>query len=979
LKERGCYIIARVPVFRDQRLADQRPDLAITDSRTGQPWRDAAGIGWTDPFRSEVWTYNAAIAAEAARRGFDEIQYDFVRFPAGTGIEFARYARENTPENRQAALNGLLGLTRERLRPSGAKLAVDFFGYTCWSDQDTGIGQVIESAAAYIDVMCPMLYPSTFGSGLPGYPQYANAIAFPYEAVNLSTLRAVERLKQVNPGAVVRPWIQDFPDYQFDKRTYTPQEIQAQMRGALEGGAEGWILFDPRVQYTRQALKPAAPPPPPDGGNDMSHFRVVADPTPHLVDPRGAKFFALGVNYEGYFDRAWRVWDDDKFDLGLIEKDFRKARQVGFNALRLFVQSSLERNIRAGIFDKLDRALELAHAQQLYVLLTLNDDHSRNLSDSAQIASAIAGRYRDHPAMLGYDLENEPKLYHLLVAQYPAAYPAPVQSPALVEHYGERASRAEVEELRRQGRVPAFLDDQMAYYYANALRLFLEFDAAAGEWSRRTGQTLADYIGSSDSAHWQPFLRVMDATIAAWIAAQREPMRAAAPHALITVGWNWLHFAAMPANDMLDFHQFHVYGSPGLGALRAVLNTLSSLQRRFPRAPLLVGEFGYSNATTSNPATAQSVPQSITALYEGALLAHLRANGFGGGFKWMLNDVTGVQNPYEANLGVFAPGDQPKVVAQVVRHYADLWSLNAGEGEYDLHEDPVAELGYRYRLPDALVLGGASHQEAALDWRTNQSSHLYLAWADNVTVEALTEGELSLAPAELLPAWAGYGSILHRIEGEGKRVPLAVVPAGERVGWAVQPGQTYVITRGAKQPEEPPPGEIPEPGPGEHVVILPDTGAYLDAARAYLARFRPDVNFRPDEAVGRWAYVTIVGGTGGVTAEQEAALRQAGAWIERIAGDTPVQVQAVLDQLAAAGRRFRGQVPETPPEPPPPPPPPPQPNTYVVQPGDTLWLIAVKVYGNGTLWQAIFEANRDILDDPSRLRPGQTLKIPPKP
>ncbi len=253
-----------------------------------------------------------------------------------------------------------------------------------------------------------------------------------------------------------------------------------------------------------------------------------------------------------------------------------------------------------------------------------------------------------------------------------------------------------------------------------------------------------------------------------------------------------------------------------------------------------------------------------------------------------------------------------------------------------------------------------------------------MAWADNITVEALTDGEVSLNPPEFLPDWADQASILHRVDSEGNRVPLGTMPASEWVNWRVEVGQTYVITKGAKKPEEPPTGEIPKPGPGEHVVILPDLEAHLEAARAYLTRFWPDVTFRPDEAAGRWPYVTIVGDTTGVTVEQGAALREAGAWVERITGDTPAEIQAALDQLAMEGRRFLGHVPEEPSEPPPSPPPP-EPNTYVVQPGDTLWLISVKVYGTGTLWEVIFEANRDILDEPSRLRPGQVLKIPPKP
>jgi nucleoid-associated protein YgaU len=157
------------------------------------------------------------------------------------------------------------------------------------------------------------------------------------------------------------------------------------------------------------------------------------------------------------------------------------------------------------------------------------------------------------------------------------------------------------------------------------------------------------------------------------------------------------------------------------------------------------------------------------------------------------------------------------------------------------------------------------------------------------------------------------------------------------------------------------------------VVLLPDAEAYLDAARAYVTRFRPDVTFLPEAAAGRWAYVTIVGNTGGISAEQEAALRAAGAWVERIGGATAGEVQAVLGRLATEGRRFLAGAPQEPPEPPPP-----EPKTYIVQPGDTLWLISVKVYGSGSLWQVIFEGNRDVLSDPGRLRPGQVLKIPPR-
>jgi hypothetical protein len=134
------------------------------------------------------------------------------------------------------------------------------FGYATWVPDDLGIGQHIESIAPYIDVLSPMVYPSTFDSGLPGEAgRYRNAIAYPYDVVRKSTERTVERARVVNPGIQVRPWIQDFQDYAFDYRTYTPGEIRAQMDGAREGGGHGWLLWDAAVRYTRAALTAAQP------------------------------------------------------------------------------------------------------------------------------------------------------------------------------------------------------------------------------------------------------------------------------------------------------------------------------------------------------------------------------------------------------------------------------------------------------------------------------------------------------------------------------------------------------------------------------------------------------------------------------------------------------------------------------------------------------------------------------------------------
>lgn len=249
LKGKGIYTIARIVVFKDNILARARPDLAVIDSRTGRPWIDREGLAWVDPFKREVWDYNLAIAREAAEKGFDEIQFDYIRFPSDGDIKRIVLSGPNTIEERLKAINGFLAQAQNELLPTGAFVAADVFGYTNWNNDDTGIGQRIEDMAQYLDFLSPMLYPSSYHAGIPGY-RYS--VAYPYEIVFLSLKQAVTRLQGI--PVKIRPWLQDFRDYGFDGRHYTAREVQAQIKASWDAGAWGWMLWNPRVRYTRNAL-----------------------------------------------------------------------------------------------------------------------------------------------------------------------------------------------------------------------------------------------------------------------------------------------------------------------------------------------------------------------------------------------------------------------------------------------------------------------------------------------------------------------------------------------------------------------------------------------------------------------------------------------------------------------------------------------------------------------------------------------------
>ena len=201
-----------------------------------------------------MWKYNVAIAREAAKHGFDEIQFDYVRFPTDGKLGVAKYAHPNNKETRLPAIAGFLGTARRELGPLGVYVAADVFGYTAFNENDTDIGQRIEELAPHLDYFCPMVYPSGYHVGIPGY---RNPVQNSYQVVHES-VRLI-RQRAAHTQVRVRPWLQDFRDYAFDRRVFGVTEIRDQIRGAEEGGGSGWMLWNPRNVYTGAALRAKSP------------------------------------------------------------------------------------------------------------------------------------------------------------------------------------------------------------------------------------------------------------------------------------------------------------------------------------------------------------------------------------------------------------------------------------------------------------------------------------------------------------------------------------------------------------------------------------------------------------------------------------------------------------------------------------------------------------------------------------------------
>src|SRR5881296_13651 len=258
------YTIARIVVAKDPLLAEHKHTWSIKDRNTGGLWRDRINSAWVDAYNDSVWIYSAQLAAEAIRLGFNEVQFDYVRFPdeprerMATAIFPARRAGWSQRE----AVRDHITLLKSRLRPLGVPVTFDIFGLTASTTTgDLGIGQVWEDFVNIADVVLPMVYPSHYYRGAFGVP-WPNGE--PYRVVRYALRDALERSRPHPAAAEIRPFLQAFTLGRRLPR-YTPFEIREQIRAVEDMGLTSWVLWNPRSVYQRAALRPkhASPPPAP--------------------------------------------------------------------------------------------------------------------------------------------------------------------------------------------------------------------------------------------------------------------------------------------------------------------------------------------------------------------------------------------------------------------------------------------------------------------------------------------------------------------------------------------------------------------------------------------------------------------------------------------------------------------------------------------------------------------------------------------
>lgn len=255
LRDKGIYTIARVVVFRDKVIADVRPDFVTVLNDGELYWeRDSKGTPqfcWLNPYNKDVWAYVVDIAEEAAKLGFNEIQFDYIRFPTDANVKNADYTTGNVDNLSYMEIIAEFGrYAMDRLSPYGVTVSADVFGTIIISNIDSAlIGQDFLELAQIFDVLCPMVYPSHFANDTLGV---AVPDLDPYGILNKTFALMNEKLAGLEGAktAVIRPWLQDFTATWLKQyKSYGGAEITAQIKACADNGISEWLMWDPSNKY----------------------------------------------------------------------------------------------------------------------------------------------------------------------------------------------------------------------------------------------------------------------------------------------------------------------------------------------------------------------------------------------------------------------------------------------------------------------------------------------------------------------------------------------------------------------------------------------------------------------------------------------------------------------------------------------------------------------------------------------------------
>lgn len=270
LHAKGIYVIGRITVFQDPLYTKKFPEYAVRRESDNGIWADRKGINYLDPGAKPVWEYTVSIAKDAYNIGFDELNFDYIRFPSDGNMQDIAFPH-SVGRQKQLVLEDFFNYLHAQMKPTGAKISADLFGMTTTTYVDLNIGQILERALPYFDYVAPMVYPSHYP---PQFNGWSDPNKYPYEVIKYTMDAAVARTiatssrfklldsvligstspqrftKQSYDKNKVRPWLQDF-DYGGN---YDIAEVRAQIQATYDAGLNSWMLWAPSNRYTVGAL-----------------------------------------------------------------------------------------------------------------------------------------------------------------------------------------------------------------------------------------------------------------------------------------------------------------------------------------------------------------------------------------------------------------------------------------------------------------------------------------------------------------------------------------------------------------------------------------------------------------------------------------------------------------------------------------------------------------------------------------------------
>lgn len=257
LHKSNIYVIGRISVFQDPLYTKLHPELAVKKRSDGGVWKDYKGLSFIDVGAKPYWDYIVKISEEAYTLGFDELNYDYVRYPSDGNMQDTSYTWTIGTSTKPEMLRSFFEYLHDSLEDTGVKTSVDLFGMTTTVESDMNIGQVLENALPYFDYVAPMVYPSHYPKTWNGF---ANPAEHPYEVVKIAMTRGKEREQKLNISnglatstpSKLRPWLQDFNL----GATYGSDKVRAQIQATYDVGLDSWMIWNAGNKYTREALLP---------------------------------------------------------------------------------------------------------------------------------------------------------------------------------------------------------------------------------------------------------------------------------------------------------------------------------------------------------------------------------------------------------------------------------------------------------------------------------------------------------------------------------------------------------------------------------------------------------------------------------------------------------------------------------------------------------------------------------------------------